>query len=209
MMTLAPPRPAPVTGPGPFPRATTTRTSARASGFYRHDLDGLRGIAILLVAVFHVWFGRVSGGVDVFLVLSGFFFGGRLLRQAAGEQSDGSLPRAIVRLVRRLAPALVVVLAASAVLTVLVQPQTRWGAFAEDGARLLRNGGTLIDAIKPCTRCVITTTDQETGERGREPLRTLATYRTGDGGLLFGQNCVPRTVGTLSVGDPVEVVESR
>lgn len=54
----------------------------RTSGFYRHDLDGLRGVAIALVAVFHVWFGRVSGGVDVFLVLSGFFFGGRLLRGA-------------------------------------------------------------------------------------------------------------------------------
>ncbi len=52
------------------------------SGFYRHDLDGLRGVAIALVAVFHVWFGRVSGGVDVFLALSGFFFGGRLLRTA-------------------------------------------------------------------------------------------------------------------------------
>ena len=55
---------------------------SRTSGFYRHDLDGLRGVAIALVAVFHVWFGRVSGGVDVFLVLSGFFFGGRLLRTA-------------------------------------------------------------------------------------------------------------------------------
>ena len=57
----------------------------RTAGFYRHDLDGLRGIAIALVAVFHVWFGRVSGGVDVFLVLSGFFFGGRLLRGSAGR----------------------------------------------------------------------------------------------------------------------------
>ena len=36
---------------------------------YRRDLDGLRGVAIALVAIFHVWFGRVSGGVDVFLVL--------------------------------------------------------------------------------------------------------------------------------------------
>ena len=55
---------------------------SRKAGFYRHDLDGLRGVAIALVAVFHVWFGRVSGGVDVFLALSGFFFGGRLLRTA-------------------------------------------------------------------------------------------------------------------------------
>ncbi|MFV2172585.1 MOSC domain-containing protein [Actinomadura sp. LOL_016] len=83
------------------------------------------------------------------------------------------------------------------------------GAFGEDAARLLRIGGTVIEAIKPCTRCVITTTDQETGERGREPLRTLASYRSGEGGLLFGQNCVPRTPGTLAVGDPVEIIEAR
>ncbi len=56
----------------------------RTSGFYRHDLDGLRGIAILLVAVFHIWFGRVSGGVDVFLALSGFFYGGKILRAGLG-----------------------------------------------------------------------------------------------------------------------------
>ena len=48
---------------------------------YRRDLDGLRGVAIALVVGFHVWFGRVSGGVDVFLVLSGFFFTGMLLRK--------------------------------------------------------------------------------------------------------------------------------
>ncbi|SEH50106.1 Peptidoglycan/LPS O-acetylase OafA/YrhL, contains acyltransferase and SGNH-hydrolase domains [Mycolicibacterium rutilum] len=99
----------------------------------RGDLDGLRGLAIALVVVYHVWFGRVSGGVDVFLVLSGFFLGGRLLRQAAGDQPDESWPRAIVRIVRRLVPALVIVLAASAVLTVLVQPQTRWEEFADQG----------------------------------------------------------------------------
>lgn len=101
----------------------------RSSGFYRHDLDGLRGIAIALVAVFHVWFGRVSGGVDVFLALSGFFFGGKVLRSALA----GSLNPAneVVRLVRRLLPALVVVLAGCALLTVLIQPQTRWEAFAD------------------------------------------------------------------------------
>src|ERR1700739_1131604 len=107
----------------------------RATGFYRHDLDGLRGIAIALVAMFHVWFGRVSGGVDVFLALSGFFFGGKLLRAAlhpAGGRT-GSLSPApeVIRLVRRLLPALVVVLAGCALLTVLVQPETRWETFAD------------------------------------------------------------------------------
>jgi peptidoglycan/LPS O-acetylase OafA/YrhL len=103
----------------------------RTSGFYRHDLDGLRGVAIALVAVFHVWFGRVSGGVDVFLVLSGFFFGGRLLR---GALTPGVVLRPVpevTRLIRRLLPALVVVLAVSAVLTILIQPETRWEAFAD------------------------------------------------------------------------------
>ena len=103
----------------------------RASGFYRHDLDGLRGIAIALVAVFHVWFGRVSGGVDVFLALSGFFFGGRLLRAALTPTASLAPVPEMRRLVRRLLPALVVVLAASAVLTILVQPETRWETFAD------------------------------------------------------------------------------
>ncbi len=103
----------------------------RKSGFYRHDLDGLRGVAILMVAVFHIWFGRVSGGVDVFLALSGFFFGSKLLRNSLGPTPALHPGREAIRLVRRLLPALVVVLAASAVLTILIQPQTRWETFAD------------------------------------------------------------------------------
>ncbi|MFG1935077.1 acyltransferase family protein [Mycobacterium sp. NPDC048908] len=128
MMTLAPSRPVAVTDSGAPSRAAS---GTRDSGFYRHDLDGLRGIAIALVAVFHVWFGRVSGGVDVFLALSGFFFGGRLLRTALTPGKSLSPVPEVIRLVRRLLPALVVVLAAAAVLTILVQPETRWETFAD------------------------------------------------------------------------------
>ena len=131
MITLAPPRPAPITDPGPAPRAAKSSTGIRASGFYRRDLDGLRGIAIALVAVFHVWFGRVSGGVDVFLALSGFFFGGRLLRTALTPGASLWPFPEVTRLIRRLLPALVVVLAASALLTILIQPETRWETFAD------------------------------------------------------------------------------
>ncbi|MBS9534312.1 acyltransferase [Mycobacterium sp. M1] len=128
MVALSPPRPAsaPVAGP-----ASTTAMGTRKAGFYRHDLDGLRGVAIALVAMFHIWFGRVSGGVDVFLALSGFFFGGKLLRVALNPHSSLSPVPDLIRLVRRLLPALVVVLAACAVLTILVQPQTRWETFAD------------------------------------------------------------------------------
>ncbi len=128
MMTLAPPRPAVVTAGGPVKGASA---ADRKPGFYRHDLDGLRGIAIALVAVFHVWFGRVSGGVDVFLALSGFFFGGRLLRTALTPGASLWPMPEVTRLVRRLLPALVVVLAAAAVLTILIQPETRWESFAD------------------------------------------------------------------------------
>src|SRR5258705_2717294 len=97
---------------------------ARAAGFYRYDLDGIRGIAIALVAVFHVWFGRVSGGVDVFLALSGFFFGGRLLRTALTPGASLWPVPEITRPVRRLLPPLVAGLAPSAGLTLLIQPET-------------------------------------------------------------------------------------
>ncbi|HEU4360391.1 MAG TPA: acyltransferase family protein [Mycobacterium sp.] len=125
-LTPAPPAPARVSSAG---AAATMGT--RKAGFYRHDLDGLRGIAIALVAVYHIWFGRVSGGVDVFLALSGFFFGGKLLRVALRPGSSLSPVPDVIRLVRRLLPALVVVLAGSAVLTILIQPQTRWETFAD------------------------------------------------------------------------------
>jgi len=56
-----------------------------------------------------------------------------------------------------------------------------------------------------CERCVITTIDQETGERGREPLRVLARFRNIDQGLLFGVYLAAEAPGRLAVGDTVEV----
>ena len=95
---------------------------------YRHDIDGLRGLAIALVVVFHIWMGRVSGGVDVFLTLSGFFFLGSLLRGAADRRTPlNPLPH-LTRLIRRLYPALVVTVAATVVGTVLIKPPTQWTA---------------------------------------------------------------------------------
>lgn len=39
---------------------------------FRPEIEGLRIVAALLVAIYHIWFGKVSGGVDVFFVVSGF-----------------------------------------------------------------------------------------------------------------------------------------
>ncbi|WP_329129374.1 MOSC domain-containing protein [Streptomyces sp. NBC_01476] len=79
--------------------------------------------------------------------------------------------------------------------------------WAEDKWRRVRIGGIEFRAPKPCGRCVITTTDQATGERGKEPLRTLARHRKSGSQLVFGQNLIPEHSGTLRVGDPFLVVE--
>lgn len=83
-----------------------------------------------MVVVCHLWFGRAPGGLDVLLVLSGFFIGGRVLR-IVGTAGPRALATEAGRVARRLVPPLVLVVAVSAVLTVLVQPQTRWEAFAD------------------------------------------------------------------------------
>lgn len=80
--------------------------------------------------------------------------------------------------------------------------------FEADAWRRIRVGKVTFRVAKPCARCVVTTTDQETGARGVEPLRTLATYRRGAaGGVLFGQNLVQESRGTVRVGAEVEVLE--
>ncbi|MFE5584879.1 MOSC domain-containing protein [Kitasatospora sp. NPDC056531] len=89
-------------------------------------------------------------------------------------------------------------------------------AWAEDGWRRIRIGSLTFTVVKPCGRCVITTTDQESGERrGPEPLRTLARHHRLLRKAAFGQNLIPErpagvegdVLGTLRLGDDVEVLE--
>jgi uncharacterized protein YcbX len=77
--------------------------------------------------------------------------------------------------------------------------------YAEDGWEKIEVGGIRLQVVKPCARCLVTTTDQTTGERGKEPLRTLATYRKVNGEVMFGQNVVHENTGRLGVGDPVVI----
>jgi len=67
----------------------------------------------------------------------------------------------------------------------------------------IRIGEITFRVPKPCDRCVVTATDQETGERGREPLRTLARHRNIEQGLRFLVNLIPDSTGTIAVGDAV------
>jgi len=84
-------------------------------------------------------------------------------------------------------------------------------SYAEDSWRRIAIGETnpvSVSIAKPCARCAITTTDQATAVRGKEPLATLATYRRGaDGSVYFAQNAIHDRPGVLHVGAVVSVLE--
>ncbi|MBE9166742.1 MOSC N-terminal beta barrel domain-containing protein [Pleurocapsales cyanobacterium LEGE 06147] len=84
--------------------------------------------------------------------------------------------------------------------------------FIEGNWRAIEIGTVQFTVVKPCSRCIIITTDQQTGERNqlREPLRTLETFRQfGDRGVMFGENMTPRNTGIVRVGEPLKILELR
>ncbi|WP_414675507.1 acyltransferase family protein [Lentzea sp.] len=91
---------------------------------YRPELQGLRAVAAGLVVVYHVWLGRVSGGVDVFFLISGFLVTGQLVRATARGGLD--LRALWSRMATRLLPAAFVVLGATVAAGVLLLPADRW-----------------------------------------------------------------------------------
>lgn len=87
--------------------------------------------------------------------------------------------------------------------------------FAEDTWKKIKIGKTFFHVVKPCDRCVMTTIDQKTGEfDGKEPLKTLATYRLKKGRdsnkILFGQNLIAENWDNfVNVGDEIEIIEVK
>ena len=80
-------------------------------------------------------------------------------------------------------------------------------AFEEDKWQEFEISGQRFLGVKPCARCAIPTIDQQSGERGAEPLKTLNTYRKQDNKILFGQNVVwLGGEGHIRVGDFVDIV---
>ena len=89
--------------------------------------------------------------------------------------------------------------------SVVVAGASPW---AEDGWRRIRIGAVPFRVVKPCGRCVVTTTDQMTGERGRQPLKMLGQRRRFGNALVFGQNLIPDSGGVIRVGDPVQILDA-
>ncbi|WP_346238261.1 MOSC domain-containing protein [Niabella insulamsoli] len=81
--------------------------------------------------------------------------------------------------------------------------------FEEDTMKAFTINGVSFYAVKSCARCVITTIDQESGHQGREPLKTLSTYRNLEKRICFGQNVLFNGSGEIKVGDLLEVAQRQ
>ncbi|WP_082612338.1 MULTISPECIES: acyltransferase family protein [unclassified Nocardioides] len=96
---------------------------------YLGGVQGLRTVAALLVAIYHIWFHRVSGGVDVFFVVAGYFAAKSLLRMrtAASTRERVALVVAYwMRTLRRITPSAVVVITGTVVAGMLFLPESTW-----------------------------------------------------------------------------------
>ena len=121
----------------PVTRVDLTALVTESRTARRRDVEGLRALAVLLVVSYHVWLGRVSGGVDAFLLVSAFFLTGGLVRRLdAGERVN--VPRHWVGIFHRLVPTASVVVAATVLAGLLLLPAIRWR-------------GLLVDAIGSVT----------------------------------------------------------
>jgi hypothetical protein len=73
--------------------------------------------------------------------------------------------------------------------------------FVEDTWKSILIGESVFHVVKPCARCILTTIDQQTGKAGKEPLKTLSSYRAFNNKVLFGQNLL----GEKSAGKHIHV----
>jgi uncharacterized protein YcbX len=79
--------------------------------------------------------------------------------------------------------------------------------YQEDLMHTFTIGNLTFHGVKLCARCVMTTIDQENGVSGKEPLKTLACYRSKNKKIMFGQNLAHEGLGEIRVGDELRVTK--
>lgn len=80
-------------------------------------------------------------------------------------------------------------------------------AHAEDQWRSLRIGTTMLELVKPCSRCAIPSINQQTAEKDSSINRVLASYRRRDGVIYFGMNAIVTAGDGFTVGDAVTLLD--
>ena len=82
-------------------------------------------------------------------------------------------------------------------------------AFEEDSMKEFMINGITFYGAKPSARCVVTTINQSTAAKGKEPLKTLATYRSRDNKIYFGENVIAASAGAINVGDSITILQTK
>jgi uncharacterized protein YcbX len=77
--------------------------------------------------------------------------------------------------------------------------------YEEDSWTNFTIGTTNFVGVKRCARCVMTTVNQDTAEKGVEPLKTLSSYRKRENKIYFGQNLIALNGDTVNVGDVIHL----
>jgi uncharacterized protein YcbX len=81
--------------------------------------------------------------------------------------------------------------------------------FEEDLMKHIHIAGISFYGVKLCARCIMTTINQQTAVKAKEPLKTLASYRFKNNKILFGQNLIHEGMGVITVGDTIEVLSTH
>ncbi len=82
-------------------------------------------------------------------------------------------------------------------------------AHIEDEMEMFNINDINFFAVKPCSRCVMTTINQQNMEKGKEPLKTLATYRSKNNKIYFGQNVLQQQNGIITIGNDIQVISKK
>lgn len=109
---------------------TYRRASLATKPTYIYEIQGLRTVAALLVAIYHIWFQRVSGGVDVFFVVSAYFMVGSFVRKA--HIGFGSVIAYYTSTFRRILPGTITVVLATIAGCLILLPHSVWTAELTD-----------------------------------------------------------------------------
>jgi uncharacterized protein YcbX len=78
--------------------------------------------------------------------------------------------------------------------------------FGEDTWKDFMIGDLKFRVVKPCSRCVVTTVNQDTAEKSSEPLETLSQFRKAGNKVNFGMNAVSFGDGLVEVGSKIVLI---
>ena len=92
---------------------------------FRPEIEGVRAVAAMLVAVYHIWLGSVSGGVDVFFIVSGYLITTSLLSRIV-KYGRINLLEYLLGLARRLFPIAFFVILSVSLLSIIIMPLSQW-----------------------------------------------------------------------------------